>query len=70
MISPRDGAELLSGGQTLDVAVTVRVPEIAPGDRVRLQVDDGAAADLNLAGSTATTYSAPLSARSNTVLAT
>lgn len=53
VISPRDGAELLANGETLDVAATVRVPGIAADDQVRVQIDAADATTLSLAGSTA-----------------
>ena len=40
VISPRDGAELPGNGDTLDAAITVRVPGIADDDQVRVQIDD------------------------------
>jgi len=53
VISPRDGSELSASADTLDAAVTVRVPGLAAGDRVRVRIDDAAALDLSLTGATA-----------------
>ncbi|CAB1055660.1 hypothetical protein D1BOALGB6SA_393 [Olavius sp. associated proteobacterium Delta 1] len=53
VISPRDGAELMADGETLDVAVTVRLPGITDHDLVRVSIDDGDFTTLNRAASVA-----------------
>jgi len=53
VISPRDGAELLASGETLDLTITLRVPGAADEDKVRVQIDDRWATTLDLASGTA-----------------